>query len=162
MTSLKPGFYLDLFAFCCSFWFFVPAKNQNNQCNVQIETSTRKPKRATKVITSNERHLPVLVFAILILRTDSISETRTSNEEQKKTTNDKWKHSPKTKTSNNKQLKPTKNTFDSHVHSFVPSLDLWKVIDIKSNGKPERATTGNEKQRKAGKRNEEQQKAKTA
>ena len=32
---------------------------------------------------------------------------------------------------------------------FASALDPWKVVDIKSNEKPERATTGNEKQHKA-------------
>ena len=36
------------------------------------------------------------------------------------------------------------------------------MVRIKSNEKPKRATTSNEKQRKVGKRNEEKQKAKTA
>ena len=40
----------------------------------------------------------------------------------------------------------SKNIFCSHFHSFAPILDLWKVVDIKSNEKPERATTGSEKQ----------------
>ena len=59
--------------------------------------------------------------------------------------NSKWKHAPK------------RATF----HSFVSTLDLWKVVDIKTNEKPERATTSNEKQQKAAKSNKEQQKANT-
>ena len=56
----------------------------------------------------------------------------------------------------NEQQKATK----SIIHSFASTLDLWKVVDIKSNEKPERATKGNEKQRKSTKSNEQQQKAK--
>ena len=44
---VKPGFHLDFFAFCCSFWFSVPTKSHNEQWDAQMETST-KPKRATK------------------------------------------------------------------------------------------------------------------
>ena len=67
-----------------------------------------------------------------------------------------------TRTKNqNEQQKATKSIFHSHFHSFAPVLDQWKVVYIKSNEKPERATTGNEKQWKAAKSYEEQQKATT-
>ena len=38
-----------------------------------------------------------------------------------------------------------------HFHSFASTLELWRVVGIKSIEKPERATTDNEKQRKAAK-----------
>ena len=63
--------------------------------------------------------------------------------------NGKWKHAPKTKTSNKKQQK---SIFHSHFHSIAPILELWKVVEIKSNEKPERATTGNEKAMKSSKK----------
>ena len=47
------------------------------------------------------------------------------------------------------QQKATKSIFHSHFYSFASTLDLWKVVDINSNEKPERATTANEKQQKA-------------
>ena len=53
----------------------------------------------------------------------------------------------RTKYQNEKQ-KATKSIFHSHFHSFAPILDLWKVVDIKSNKKPVRATTGNESSKK--------------
>ena len=57
-----------------------------------------------------------------------------------------------TRTKNqNEQQKATKSIFHSHFHSFAPILNLWKVVDIKSNEKPERATKSNEKQWKAAK-----------
>ena len=59
-------------------------------------------------------------------------EHKSAHRRQQKATNDKWKHSPKTKTSNNEQQKAPKSTFNSHVHSFVPTLDLWKVVAMKS------------------------------
>ena len=51
------------------------------------------------------------------------------------------------------QQKATKSIFHSQFHSFASTLDLLKVVDIKSNEKPKRATTGNEKQQKATKSN---------
>ena len=47
----------------------------------------------------------------------------------------------------NEQQKATKSIFHSHFHSFAPILDLWKVVHIKSNEKPEREK--NDGQRKA-------------
>ena len=55
------------------------------------------------------------------LRIDSISKTRKSNE-------------------------ATKSIFHAHFHTFAPILDQWEVVDVKGNEKPERASTGNEKQ----------------
>ena len=56
------------FAFCCcSFWFFVPTKSHNEQCDAQMETSTKDQNMQQKAITSNKRHLPVLVFEIELL-----------------------------------------------------------------------------------------------
>ena len=46
--NVKPGFHLDFLAFCCSFWSFVPTKNHNVQCDVQMETSTKKIKTSNK------------------------------------------------------------------------------------------------------------------
>ena len=42
------------------------------------------------------------------------------------------------------------------VQSFAPIPNLRKVVDIKSNEKPVRATTGTEEHRKTGKSNDEQ------
>ena len=61
----------------------------------------------------------------------------------------------------NEQQKATKSIFHSHFHSFAPILDLWEVVDIRIKEKPERATKGNEKQLKAAKCYEEQQKSTT-
>ena len=48
----------------------------------------------------------------------------------------------------NEHQKATKSNFHSNIVSFIctNSGPIWKVVDIKSNEKPERATTGNEKQ----------------
>ena len=118
-----------------------------------METSTKNQNEQQKAITSNKRHLPVLVFEIELILKNKKEQRRAAkgNERQMETL---------TK-NQNEQQKETKSTFHSHFHSFAPILDLWKVIDIKSNEKPERATTGNEKQWKAAKSYEEQQKATT-
>ena len=71
----NDGFHLDFF--CCSFWFFVPKKNQNEQCNVQMETSTKKPK------TSNQRYLPVLVFEIELILSQKQERTTKSSKKQR-------------------------------------------------------------------------------
>ena len=52
----------------------------------------------------------------------------------------------------NEQQKATKSIFHSQFHSFASTLDLWKVVDIKSKKKLERATAGNEKQMKSSKK----------
>ena len=57
----------------------------------------KKPKRATT--RQNEQPKSFACFGFWD-RFDSISKTRTSNEEQQKTPNGKWKHAQKTKTSN--------------------------------------------------------------
>ena len=70
---------------------------------------------------------------------------------------------PKNQTSNKKQQRAFSFPF-----SFICfNSDLWKVVDIKSNEKPERvnnekpkATKSSKKQRRATESNEEQQKAK--
>ena len=84
-------------------------------------------------------HLPVLVFEIeLILsqKQERAMKSSKSNERQMET---------RTK-NQNEQQKATKSIFHAHFHSFAPLLDQWEVVDIKSNEKPERVTTGNEKQ----------------
>ena len=87
-----------------------------------------------KAKTRKQRHLPVLGFEIELILSQTV---RTSNEEQQKATNSKWKHAPKTKMSNKKHF---------FIPSFIYSRQFLQVADIKSH---ERARTSNEKQRKA-------------
>ena len=94
-------FPFGIFSLCCLFWFFVPTKNQNKQCNVQMETSTKSQNEQQKAKASNQRHLPVLVFEIQLIL--SQKQERASKSIKKQCMNDKWKHTPKTKTSNKKQ-----------------------------------------------------------
>ena len=57
-------FHLD------DFWPFVARfgfsyqKNRNKHCNVQMETLTKNQNEQQKAKTSNQKHLPVLVFEI--------------------------------------------------------------------------------------------------
>ena len=86
-----------------------------------METSTKKPKRATGCIC---------LFWFYL------KNKKEQREEQKRqlTTNANTYQKPK---------RATKSIFHSHFHSFTPILDPWKMVDIKNNGKSERATTGN-------------------
>ena len=105
-------------------------------------------------MTSNQKHLPVLVFEIELILSQKQERAMKSSKKQR-ATNGSTPQKPKLAT------KSYKEHFSSHVNSFVPTLGLWKMVDIKSNKKPERARTGNAKQHKAGKSNKEQQKAET-
>ena len=81
--SVKPGFHLDFFVFCCSFWSFVPTKNQKEQCDVQIGTSTKNQNEQLKAKTSNQRHLPVLVFEIELILSQKQERTTKSSKKQR-------------------------------------------------------------------------------
>ena len=122
--------------------------------------TNKKPKRAMrcsnrniykKTKTSNQRHLPVLVFETELIL--SRKQKKTSNEEQHKATNSKWKHAPKPK----RATKSNKEHFSFPFSFICFNSDLWKVVDINSNEKPERATTNN--QPKATKSSKKQRRA---
>ena len=115
-----------------------------------METSTKNQNEQQNAKTSNQAHLPVLVFEMeLIQQRAAKSRTANGNKHQK----------PKRATKINKKEQ-------SIFYSFAPLLDLWKVVNIKSNENPKRATMRNNKkqeQRRAtksnAKSNEEQQSA---
>ena len=151
MKDLSLVFISTFFAFCCSFWFFVPTKSHNEQCNVQMETSTKTPKRATKSHNEQQNAFVCLVFEIELILSQKQERATKSNKRQR-TANGNMHQKPKRATT-----KATKGIFHSHFHSFTPILDLWKVVGIKSNEKPERATKSNEKRQKATKSNKNQQ-----
>ena len=83
---LKPSFHLDIFAFCCSFWFFVPTKSHNEQCDAQMETYTKNQNEQQKAIMSNKRHLPVLVFETELILSQK-QEKATKGSERQRTAN---------------------------------------------------------------------------
>ena len=117
-----------------------------------------KWKHLQKTRTSNQRHLSVLVFEIdLILPQKQERATKSSKKQEMENGNTPQK--PKRATTSNK--KQQRAFFHSHFHLFTLTFDLWKVVDIKSNENPERASVGKEKKRKAAEGDEEQQKAKT-
>ena len=108
----------------------------------------QKTKRATKSLNEQQKAFACFGFCDRINLKNKKEQRRAAkgNERQMET--------------RTKNQKATKSIFHSHFHSFAPILDQWKVVDIKSNEKPERATTAtksNEKQQKAMKSNKKQQ-----
>ena len=89
-----------------------------------------------KAKTSNRRHLPVLVFEIELILSQK-QERATKGSKKQRTANGNTPQKPK---------RATKSVFHSHFHSFASTLGLWKVVDIKSNERPEGVSTSNEKQ----------------
>ena len=118
-------------------------------------------------MTSKKRHLPVLVFEIELILSQKQERSTKSSEKQQKAMETR----PKNQNEQQRASKSNKEHFSFPFSFICFNLDLLKVVDIKSNEKPERTTTsnkrqqkatkGNERQRKAVKSNEEQQKAKT-
>ena len=98
----------------------------------KTKTSNKKPKRATK---------DICLFWFRE-RTGSKSEERQMETRAK---------------NQNEQQKATEIIFHSNLHSITSILDIWKVVDIKSNEKPE----SNNGQEKTAKSYEEQYVAET-
>ena len=90
------------FAFRCSFWFFVPTKSHNEQCDAQMETSTKNQNEQQKAITSNKRHLPVLVFEIELILSQK-QERATKSSKRQRTANGNTYQKPKRATKSNKE-----------------------------------------------------------
>ena len=90
------------FAFRCSFWFFVPTKSHNEQCDAQMETSTKNQNEQQKAITSNKRHLPVLVFEIELILSQK-QERATKSSKRQRTANGNTHQKPKRATKSNKE-----------------------------------------------------------
>ena len=105
----------------------------------------QKPKRARK--SHNKQPKAFACFGLILSQKQDRAMKINKKQE---TTNGNTPQKPKRATKSNKEH------FPSHVHSFIPTLDLWKVAGIKSNEKPERAATGSAKQEKAMKSNEKQ------
>ena len=90
------------FAFRCSFWFFVPTKSHNEQCDAQMETTTKNQNEQQKAITSNKRHLPVLVFEIELILSQK-QERATKSSKRQRTANGNTHQKPKRATKSNKE-----------------------------------------------------------
>ena len=67
------------------FGLFCPTENQNEQSNVQMETSTKNQKEQQKAIASNQRHLPVLVFKIEVILSQKQERATKSSKKQRTT-----------------------------------------------------------------------------
>ena len=114
-------------------------KTQNEQSDVQMETSTKNKKGATK--SQNEQPKTFACFGFRE-RTGSKSDERQMETLAK---------------NQNEQQKATEIIFHSNLYSIASILDIWKVVDIKSNEKPE----SNNGQQKTAKSYEEQYVAET-
>ena len=106
MREILPNLSLvsiwTFFAFRCSFWFFVPTKSHNEQCDAQMETSTKNQNEQQKAITSNKRHLPVLVFEIELILSQK-QERATKSSKRQRTANGNTHQKPKRATKSNKE-----------------------------------------------------------
>ena len=101
-TQLSLVSIWTFFAFRCSFWFFVPTKSHNEQCDAQMETSTKNQNEQQKAITSNKRHLPVLVFEIELILSQK-QERATKSSKRQRTANGNTHQKPKRATKSNKE-----------------------------------------------------------
>ena len=93
--------------------------------------------------------MPVLVFEIELILSQNKKEQRRATKGNKREMEARTKNQ-------NEQQKATKSIFHSHFHSFAPVLDLWKVIDTKSNESQKgqrRAMKSSKKLRRATKSN---------
>ena len=103
--KLQSGFHLDFFGLLLLVLFFVRTKSHNEQCDGQMETSTKTQNEKQKAITSNKRHLPVLVQFYLKNKKEQRRAAK-GNERQMET---------RTKNQNERQ-KATKSILHSHFH----------------------------------------------
>ena len=122
-------------------------ENENEQCNVQIETSTESQHEQHKAKTNNQSLLPVSVFKIELILSQKQQATKSSKKQG--TANGNTHQKPK---------RATKSIFHSHFHSFASTLDVWKVVSkaMKSQKEQQRATKSSKKQRRAAKSNKKQ------
>ena len=127
--AVKPDFHLDLFFVLLLVLVFGTNKKPKRAMQCSNWNIYKKPKRAIKSQNGQPKAFACSGFWD---RTDSVSKTRTSTESSKKPTIGKWKQAPKTKTSNKEHL--------SVPFSFIhANSGPMKVVDIKSNEKPESA-----------------------
>ena len=130
-ARVKPGFHLDFgilfLRFSCSFWFFVPTKNQNEQCNVQMETFTKKNK------TSNQRHLPVLVLEIELILSQKQERAMESSK------NNKRQMETRPKIQNEQQKQQQAFFIPIFIHLFqLWTYGRWLTSRVKKNQKEQK------------------------
>ena len=159
--------YLLSLVFICTFLLFV-ARFPKRALRCSNGNIYKKPKRAIKSKTEQPKAFACFGFWD---RTDSISKTRTSNEEEQKAMDGKWKHSPKTKTSNKEHF-----SFPFSL-IFIHLLQLWtygrwltsrarksqeeQQRAMKSNGKQQKAAESNKKQKRTAELEEPKRAIKT-
>ena len=129
-SSLKPGFHFDFFCLLLHVLVFRTNKSQNEQ-----------PKA-----------FACFSFEIELILSQKQEQAEESSRKQRMAKGN-TPQNPKRAAKNNK------DHFYSHFQSFASTLNLWNVVGIKGNEKPERATMGNEinrKQQKASTSNKKQ------
>ena len=112
-----------------------------------METSTKNQHQQQKAITSDKRHLPVLVFEIELILSQKQERATKSSKRQRTAAKGNEQHMETRAKNQNEQQKATKSIFHSHFrHSFAPILVLWKVLIS-------RAMKSQKEQRQAAKSN---------
>ena len=82
--------------------FFRSNKSHNEQCDAQMETSTKSQNEQQKAITSNKKHLLVLVFEIELILSQK-QERATKSSTRKRTANGNTHQKPKRATKSSKE-----------------------------------------------------------
>ena len=156
-TCCKTKAWFQFGLFCLLFLVLVFRTNRKLKLLMRCsnENIYKRPKRATKGRNENQMHLPVLVFEIELIRILSQKQERAMKSNRKqRTTNGNTPQKPK---------RAIKNIFHSHFHSFASALDLWKVVDIKTNEnhiEQQRATKSSKIATKSNKKQQKVQKSK--
>ena len=96
LVSIWTFFYLLLVS------VFRTNKSHNEQCDAQMKTSTKNQNEQQKAITSNKRHLPVLVFEIELILSQK-QERATKSSKRQRTANGNTHQKPKRATKSNKE-----------------------------------------------------------
>ena len=141
------------FTLCCSFGILVHTKNQNEQCDRQMETTTKSQNEQGKRNNEQRRQMSVLIFKD---RINSIAQIKMRKQEHSKALKYKWEHSPKTRTSDKEQQKARKIIFHSFFfHSFATTGRCLTSRAIKSQKEQEQATKSHKEQQSATKNQNE-------
>ena len=146
---------MDLFAFCCSFWFFVPAKSQNEQCDTQMKTSTKnqhEQQKTTKRLFIHSHQFWTngrwLISRALRSQKKQRRERKSnekqqkatkSNKKQQRTSLEKRKRARKTKTGMKKLRRATKGTKSPNGNQALTfirqsELNLTEIIPLLHRG----------------------------
>ena len=100
--KLKPGFHLDIF--CLSLLVLVFRTNKKPQRAMRCSNGNihKNQNEQQKAITSNKRHLPVLVFEIELILSQK-QERATKSSKRQRTANGNTHQKPKRATKSNKE-----------------------------------------------------------